>query len=191
MTASREKRQRRRIKISESENQCFVHFSMLHIGRVEIRRETRREGWGATDSESHELEPARRGGDVGAPGGRAGMPAGLIKATANIYINFNRGISIRRLPFVHLNVHPKFSVNRDAAVSAERRRRERGARSRVSTRYTSPRNLHRWNDVSNFLLRFFSFRFSFFSVTITCNYRRSDRDQSYDSITERLLEQTR
>lgn len=30
-------------------------------------------------------------GDAGAPSGRPGMPAGLIKATANTYINFNRG----------------------------------------------------------------------------------------------------
>lgn len=39
------------------------------------------------------------------------MPAGLIKATVNTYINFNRGY-LRTGLFVHLNVRPKFSVDR-------------------------------------------------------------------------------
>lgn len=46
------------------------------------------------------------------------MPAGLIKATANTYINFNGGY-LRTGLFVHLNVRPKFSVGH--AVPAYRR----------------------------------------------------------------------
>ena len=66
------------------------------------------------------------------------MLAGLIKATANTYINFNGGY-LRTGLFVHLNVRPKFSVDRavprigaeDAAfgpalLSSRAGRRQRG-----------------------------------------------------------------